>query len=151
VNSGNERAQGIDCGGLKVALPYSWARSVVDHFELTQVPNAPAWLAGAANVEGRVVPVIDLAVWAEPDTPAALATRSRLLIGGDGAEAFGLRFMGLPALLRHDAQSLRAPAVPAALQAFVQGAAASDSTDTEHRWPVLDIITLARQWANELA
>ena len=164
-----ERAQGIHCEGLAVALPYSWARAVVDSFELSGVPHAPPWLAGAANVDGRIVAVVDLARWACPshDTPAAATPRQRLLLGGEGAQAFALRFQGLPALLRGsaqpaptspaapdpaaapDAHAAHAAAWPEALQAFVRGTAHADNHPAP--WPVLDMPALTRIWAAELA
>jgi len=48
-------AQGIQCGALSLAFPYAWARAIIEDFSLTPVPNAPAWLVGAANVEGEGV------------------------------------------------------------------------------------------------
>ena len=151
-----ERAQGIHCAGLNVALPYSWARGVVDDFELSRVPLAPAWLAGAANLDGRIVAVVDLATWAQPEAapaaPAATAAsaRSRLLLGGEGAEAFALRFTGLPTLLRCGPMTAdTAQTLPPALQALVNGAASADASSA--LWPVLDIVGLARLWAHALA
>lgn len=151
--SENERAQGIHCGGLAVALPYSWARGVVDEFELSGVPNAPRWLAGAANVEGRIVAVVDLAAWAEPlaqDMGVTQATpaRSRLLLGGDGTEAFALRFQGLPALLHCQAEDCE-HSLPASLHAHLRGSARAQAGTQS--WPLLDIQGLAQRWADELA
>lgn len=149
--SDGERAQGIQCDGLAVALPYSWARGVVDSFELSGVPNAPAWLAGAANVDGRIVAVIDLAAWAEPGSAAqaAAGARPRLLMGGDGAQAFALRFQGLPALLRSGGESAPAHGLPDALQPYVRGTAMAEGDPRS--WPLLDMPGLARAWVAELA
>jgi chemotaxis signal transduction protein len=151
--SDGERAQGISCDGLAVALPYSWARGVVDSFELSGVPNAPGWLAGAANVDGRILAVVDLARWARPDTHAApaAAARQRLLVGGDGAQAFALRFQGLPALLRCGpaAQQPADADLPDALAPYVRGTAQAEGQAAA--WPVLDMPGLARAWAAELA
>lgn len=148
-----ERAQGIHCAGLSVALPYSWARGVVDDFELSRVPLAPAWLAGAANLDGRIVAVVDLATWAQPEaapTAHAASARSRLLLGGEGAEAFALRFTGLPTLLRCSPMTAdTTKTLPPALQALVNGAASADASSG--LWPVLDIVGLARLWAHALA
>jgi chemotaxis signal transduction protein len=155
MNDG-ERAQGIRCDGLAVALPYAWARGVVDSFELSGVPNAPGWLAGAANVDGRILAVVDLARWARPDTdtqpPPASPARQRLLVGGDGPQAFALRFQGLPALLRCGPATPAPTAdtdLPEALAPFVRGTAQADGQAAA--WPVLDMPGLARAWAAELA
>jgi chemotaxis signal transduction protein len=148
--SEGERAQGIHCDGLPVALPYSWARGVVDSFELSGVPNAPAWLAGAANVDGRIVAVIDLAAWADPElaAKAPAAARARLLMGGDSAQAFALRFQGLPALLRTGSAAAPAPGLPPTLAPYVLGTATSEGDPRP--WPLLDMPGLARAWAAEL-
>jgi chemotaxis signal transduction protein len=151
-----ERAQAINCGGVQVAVPYSWARNVVEQFDVAPVPNAPAWLAGAANVDGRCVAVIDLALWLDPETPELLppeatARRSRLLLGGEGDDAFALRFQGLPALVRSQ------PDGTAALVAGISGAAAERLTPYvqgcagDSQLPLLDLPALAQQWAAEMA
>jgi chemotaxis signal transduction protein len=141
-----ERAQGIDCGGLGVALPYSWARNMVEQFELSQVPNAPPWMAGAANVDGRIVAVIDLGAWLWPDRPPTDTLRSRLLLGGDGDDSLALRFTGLPTLMRVQAQPCDAPL---RLQPFVCGSARVSGSDDA--WPVIDMPALSRAWAADLA
>jgi chemotaxis signal transduction protein len=157
------RAQAIHCGGVHVAVPYSWARAVVEQFDLAPVPNAPPWLAGAANVEGRCVAVIDLSSWLTPETPwattaQAVQQRSRLLLGGDGDEAFALRFQGLPGMLRVDGLApceaqAEIPGLTADIRsklgAYVQGVA-EDHT-SQARLPLLDLPALAQTWAHELA
>jgi chemotaxis signal transduction protein len=157
------RAQAIFCGGLHVAVPYSWARAVVDQFDLAPVPNAPSWLAGAANVEGRCVAVIDLSSWLTPNAPwaasqQAVQQRSRLLLGGDGEEAFALRFQGLPSMLRIDslaplsAADIAAkltPDINAKLGPYLQGMA--EDWASQARLPLLDLPALAGNWAHELA
>jgi chemotaxis signal transduction protein len=95
-----ERAQAIRCGGRWIAFPYGWARSAVDQVQLSAVPGAPAWLAGAANIEGRIVPVVDLVAWATPGRFAdAQAKDARLLVGGDGDDSVAVLFHGLPRLV----------------------------------------------------
>jgi chemotaxis signal transduction protein len=151
-----ERAQVITCGGVQVAVPYSWARSVVEQFDLAPVPNAPVWLAGAANVEGRCIAVIDLGLWLEPETPELLppeatARRSRLLLGGEGDDAFALRFQGLPGLVRSQ------PAGTAARISGISSSAAERLTPYlqgsagDAQLPLLDLPALAQQWAAEMA
>jgi chemotaxis signal transduction protein len=146
-----ERAQAIDCGGISVAVPFSWARSVVEDYELSEVPNAPAWLAGAANVEGRIVAVVDLATWAAPeDTPPAALT-SRLLLGGEGDAMFALRFNGLPAMVRCAPRRAAATdefEVPAALQPFIAGRATHDTS--ARCWPVVDMAALTQAWSADM-
>jgi hypothetical protein len=67
-------AQGIQCGSLNVAFSFAWARSIVEDFSLTPIPNAPAWLLGAANIEGEIVPVFDLVSWVGAGASGCRAT-----------------------------------------------------------------------------
>lgn len=149
-----QRAQGIVCGGLRVALPYSWARSVVDSFELSHVPGTPPWLAGAANVDGRIVAVVDLSAWSssgDGSSHRAGGQTARLLLGGGGADALALRFEGLPALLQITAGTAPGKAgLPDRLLPYIQGAAQAEHGPGEH-WPVLDMPSLTRTWAQQLA
>jgi chemotaxis signal transduction protein len=96
-----ERAQAVRCGERWIAFPYGWARAAVEQVHLSAVPGAPAWLAGAANVEGRIVPVIDLLAWSAPGRFVdARAKDARLLVGGDGDDSVAVLFQGLPRLVR---------------------------------------------------
>ena len=97
----SEAAQAVRCGDRWIAFPYGWARSAVEQVQLSAVPGAPAWLAGAANVEGRIVPVIDLVAWATPGRFVdARAKDARLLVGGDGEDVAAVLFQGMPRLVR---------------------------------------------------
>jgi chemotaxis signal transduction protein len=96
-----ERAQAVRCGQRWIAFPYGWARAAVEQARLSAVPGAPGWLAGAANVEGRIVPVIDLLAWSTPSSFVdARAKDARLLVGGDGDDTVAVLFQGLPRLVR---------------------------------------------------
>lgn len=96
-----ESAQAVWCGERWVAFPYGWSRKAVEQLPLSTVPGAPAWLAGAANVDGRIVPVIDLLAWALPGQAVdAGAKDTRLLVGGDGDDTVAVLFLGLPRLVR---------------------------------------------------
>jgi chemotaxis signal transduction protein len=147
-----ERAQAIQCGAVQVAVPYSWARTVVEQFDLAPVPNAPVWLAGAANVDGRCMAVIDLGLWLDPEAPDVLpaqasARRARLLVGGEGDAAFALRFQGLPALVHSQpagTPALMGSAAGQRLSPYLQGSAGPAQL------PLLDLPALAQQWAAEM-
>jgi len=147
-------AQGIQCGTLNLAFPYAWAKSIVEDFHLTPVPNAPAWLIGAANVEGEIVPVFDLASWAaagEPDatTAAPVATRTRLLIGGQGGDRAAIVFSGSARMVRYvpaGPSVADLDALPARLRSVVL---ARSEADPPH-W-VADGPRLFDQLANDLA
>jgi chemotaxis signal transduction protein len=95
-----ERAQAVRCGERWLAFPYGWARAAVEQVQLSAVPGAPAWLAGAANVEGRIVPVIDLLAWTSPGRFVdAAAKDARLLVGGQAEQTVAVLFQGLPRLV----------------------------------------------------
>lgn len=101
-----ERAQAVRCGERWIALPYGWARSAVEQVQLSAVPGAPAWLAGAANVDGRIVPVIDLLAWTTPGRFIdSRAKDARLLVGGEGDDTVALLFQGLPRLVHMTRQT----------------------------------------------
>jgi chemotaxis signal transduction protein len=78
---------------------------------MTAIPKAPAWLLGAANVEGTILPVIDLAVYFSPTTASLqVSPHQRLLVGGITAagadDALALIFNGLPQQLNYEPQEL---------------------------------------------
>lgn len=95
-----DRAQAVRCGDRWFAFAYGWARSAVESFDLSAAPNAPLWLVGAVNVEGRILPVVDLLAWAEPGRwQDARDRHARLLVGGEGEAAIAVLFHGLPRLV----------------------------------------------------
>jgi len=140
-----ERAQALRCGDLSVALPHGWARAAIEQVELSAVPGAPPWLAGAANVEGRIVPVIDLAAWAQPGRFIdATAKDARLLVGGTGEDSVALLFQGIPRLVRFK----RHPAVAegSKLSTYAIGSAEDDPDSI-----ALDMPALVEALITELA
>jgi chemotaxis signal transduction protein len=143
-----ERAQALRCGELGIALLHGWARAAIERFELSAVPQAPAWLAGATNVEGQVVPVIDLLQWLDPAQAIDPTDRdARLLVGGDGQTRVALLFQGLPRLTRVQRQA--ATQAPERLAPFVIGMA-DDIVATGPTW-ALDAPALVQALAAELA
>lgn len=80
-------AQGIVCGKLKLAFTFDWARQIVETYELVPLPRAPGWVLGAVNINGAIVPVVDLDnYFFERAQPAQNARGQRLLVGGIEAE-----------------------------------------------------------------
>lgn len=86
----------------------------MDRFEVTPIPKAPAWLLGAANVDGNIVPIVDLTAYLSNDMPVS-NHQQRLLIGGlsinqSGADltgdAIAIAFEGLPQQLRYEPSPL---------------------------------------------
>lgn len=129
---GRKLAQGIHCGDFSVALGFDWARQIVDQFELVPIPRAPSWVLGAVNVNGLIVPVVDLATYfAHSPVPAQLQRGQRLLIGGvqdeDSENALAVVFSQTPTQL--DYQTCPWPdlqALPMRLQEVCSGAASND-------------------------
>jgi chemotaxis signal transduction protein len=106
-------AQGILCGSWALAFPFDWARQIVDSFELSPIPKAPPWLLGATNIEGGILPVIDLEAYFT-GAAATANSRQRLLIGGlisgrdaeDRGDAVALAFDGLPQQISYEPRTL---------------------------------------------
>ncbi len=80
-------AQGIVCGKWNLAFNFDWARQIVENFELVSLPRAPGWVLGAVNINGAIVPVVDLSnYFSESVEPAQAERDQRLLVGGIQAE-----------------------------------------------------------------
>jgi hypothetical protein len=153
-----ERAHAITCGTRVVGIPGTWARQVIDTFELTRVPNAPVWLAGAVNADGVILPVIDLAAWLDPTEVLHAGTRQRLLSGGQGEDGFALLFDGLPMSAQVIDPAMPVHCAPRLLP-FVQGAATAFSLNSTEAlapsgpsvWPLINVAALADSLMAELA
>lgn len=149
-------AQGILCGTWALAFPFDWARQIVDDFELSPIPKAPAWLLGAANVDGNILPVIDLGVYLGL-TAASSPQRKRLLIGGSidisatdsTGDAICLAFEGLPQQLGYEPRALTyAGALPARLREMCIGVG---SNAAGHEFLEIDAARLLAALSDELS
>lgn len=120
-------AQGVQCGKYALAFSFDWARQIVDEFELVPVPRAPGWVLGAVNINGLIVPVIDVdCYFSDSKAPSQLQRGQRLLLGGVQAEdadsALAIVFSQIPAQLEYNAQPLTNPAaLPQRLQEVCKG------------------------------
>lgn len=116
-------ALGIQCASLRLAIPDGWTTMVVDEFETAHVPLAPAWLLGLANVDGEILPLIDLARYFSPDSPPAARQATRLLIGRGAAEGdhVALQFSGLPVNLRGPRDTTAPAHLPARMEPVFRG------------------------------
>lgn len=86
----------------------------MDTFELSPIPKAPPWLLGGTNVDGNILPVVDLSVYLGLSTASGLR-QQRLLIGGLSAaqssadttgDAIAIAFEGLPQQLGYETREL---------------------------------------------
>lgn len=98
---GDATAQLIQCRGFPLAFSYDWVTQIVDQFDLVPVPKAPDWFVGAANVDGMIVPVVDLGRFFAPkQTSEAIGRQHRLLLGGrigdSNERTLAILFAGLP-------------------------------------------------------
>lgn len=137
---GRERVVTVHVGDAEHALSLGNVIEVVRMVEVAPVPDAPAWLAGAVDVRGELLPVVDLrtrlghprrepdpgmvlVLAATPDGPVALCadavgTLEDVEIGGasEGAEGPVVRADGRlvtrldPAALGADARRWVGPA-----------------------------------------
>ena len=92
----------IGCGPWQLAVDAQWTTGILDSYVLQAIPRAPQWMVGCTNVDGLLVPVIDLVLLLDPKAVSArgVGQRPRLLLGshspGDNEEAIGLLFTELP-------------------------------------------------------
>lgn len=125
-------AQGIVCGEFRLAFGFDWARQIVDQFELVPIPRAPTWVLGAVNVNGVIVPVVDVAnYFSEVAEPAQLLRGQSLLVGGtqdeDADNAIAVAFSQTPVQLDYvDEPLVGVPALPARLQEVCCGVVSDD-------------------------
>jgi chemotaxis signal transduction protein len=150
-------AQGILCGSWALAFPFDWARQIVDTFELSPIPKAPAWLLGGANVDGNILPVVDLSVYLGISTSSGLR-QQRLLIGGlstsqstvdTTGDAIALAFEGLPQQLGYEPRELTyAGALPPRLRELCSKVG---SNAAGHEFLEIDAERLLAALSDELA
>lgn len=111
--------QAISCGGWSLALNLSWTNTIIDVFELVNIPRSPNWLVGAVNVDGNIIPVVDLSVYFVPNAPSMQIDRHhRLLVGGKrdasiestvgtGSDSvFAILFSGLPMQIEYTRETM---------------------------------------------
>jgi chemotaxis signal transduction protein len=149
-------AQGILCGAWALAFPFDWARQIVDDFDLSPIPKAPVWLIGATNVDGNILPVVDLKIYLGLSSSAG-ASKQRLLIGGmvqqassdTTGDAIAIAFDGLPQQLRYDPRALTyAGALPPRLRELCVGVG---SNAAGHEFLEIDNQRLMAVLSDELA
>jgi chemotaxis signal transduction protein len=155
-----ELFQAVYCGALAVAFPYSWATAIVESFNITAVPKAPAWLPGATNIDGRIVPVIDLSRYGAKGMRADRnmasnigSTGTRLLVGGVRAEnddyRMAILFTGMPQQIGRPVNELSVRAVAnEASAAITDGVAYSAQGE---RFAVVNVNRLFEQLGAELS
>lgn len=129
-------AQGILCGSWALAFPFDWARQIADEFDLSPIPKSPDWLLGATNIDGNILPVIDLARYLGTVSLRSQPVQQRLLIGGMSADhstdatgdAIALIFEGLPQQLSYEVKNLTyASALPQRLRELCTGVGSNAS------------------------
>lgn len=155
LNKRTQLYQGVRCGALAVAFPYGWATSIVEKFELTAIPKAPSWLIGAANIDGRITPVVDLSRYGAQGQRAhrseAIVTGQRLLIGGVGSEnddsRLAIVFAGLPQQLSRDEREVSVKTAETS-SGMTDGFALSSRGE---RYAVVNVHRLFEQLAAELS
>lgn len=133
--------QAITCGGWSLALNLNWTNTIIDVFELVSIPRAPNWLIGAVNVDGNIIPVVDLSVYFVPNAPPMQIDRHhRLLVGGkrdasiessggSGSDSvFAILFAGLPMQIQYTQETMdETIVIPERLRELCLGTA-KDST-----------------------
>jgi chemotaxis signal transduction protein len=137
----NHTAQAIYCGGWSLAFSMTWANVIIDNFEIVKIPRAPVWLVGAVNLEGNIIPVVDMSVYFVPNAIPMVAERHlRLLVGGRRDEknesmsgsvnenVFAVLFSGLPMQIEYDRQAIDSfVVIPERLREMCLGVASTES------------------------
>lgn len=99
-------AQAISFGQWQLAFTLAWTTQVVEQFALSNIPRAPLWLMGCSNIEGVVVPVVDLQAYIHSQEPQNMLQQmphrhQRLLVGAVSRQSIddtlAIAFYGLPA------------------------------------------------------
>jgi chemotaxis signal transduction protein len=136
--------QAITCGGWSLALNLMWANTIIDVFELVKIPRSPNWLIGAVNVDGNIIPVVDLSVYFVPNAPPMQIDRHhRLLVGGKRDEktestsgsatdsVFAILFNGLPMQIQYTREPVdEAVVIPERLREMCLGTAKDSAGKT---------------------
>jgi chemotaxis signal transduction protein len=142
MNSETVTGQVITCGGWSIALNMHWANTIVDTFELVKIPRAPHWLIGAVNIDGSIIPVVDLSVYFVSNAvPMAIDRHHRILVCGkreQGAEGatgndnmLAILFNGLPLQIQYTREAVDASVViPERLRESCLGIAKTTSNKT---------------------
>jgi chemotaxis signal transduction protein len=157
--------QAVRCGALRVAFPYGWASTIVERYTVTPVPKAPSWLVGAANIDGLIFPVIDLAHYTAGSSVGARrsahtatfdntnSNRRRLLIGGVGVvnneNRLAIEFDGLPQQIGREVAKYQAHAhVNANPASLTDGTVEAKSGE---RFALVNVERLIARLASELS
>lgn len=137
--------QAITCGGWSLAIKMQWASTIVDTFELVKIPRAPNWLIGAINLDGSIIPVVDLSVYFVPNAaPMAIDRHHRILVGGkrddqtDGVSAndsvFAILFNGLPMQIQYTREEMDAShVIPERLRELCLGMAKNNAVESSNK------------------
>jgi purine-binding chemotaxis protein CheW len=118
---GQQRRQGFRIGPLALMIRYEDAREVTEMPSVYQLPNAPDWFRGMANLNGVPTPVFELARYLGFErSPQA---KPMLLVLSHGADAAGVVIDGLPERLRWSSTDRTdASTVPPRLAPYQRGA-----------------------------
>ncbi len=140
-----------------MAFSFDWACQIVDRFELSPVPKAPPWLLGSANVDGNILPVVDLHAYLSNSLPV-MHRQQRLLVGGltkelstadTTGDAMVIAFEGLPQQISYESRELTyAGALPPRLRELCQGVG---SNAAGHEFLEIDTARLLAILSDELA
>jgi chemotaxis signal transduction protein len=136
--------QAITCGGWSLALNLNWTNTIIDAFELVSIPRSPNWLIGAVNVDGNIIPVVDLSVYFVPNAPPMQIDRHhRLLVGGKrdansestvgsgNDSVFAILFAGLPMQIQYTRETMdEAIVIPERLRELCLGTAKDNTGKT---------------------
>ncbi len=148
VAAGDEiqQREGFIIGHLGLMIRYEDGSELSDMPATYQLPNAPDWFIGIANLHGLLVPVFDLAIYLGLEHQQG--AKPMLLVLGHGTDAAGVLIDGLPLRLRFKrGDRAEGAPVPAALEACVQ----QTYWAAERTWMDLQVPVLLSKLSDELA
>lgn len=141
-----EQREGFFIGHLGLMIRYEDGSELSDLPAIYQLPNAPDWFAGVANLHGLLVPVFDLASYLGTEHPAGV--KPMLLVLGHGIDAAGVVIDGLPLRLRVKMAD-RADGAP--VPASLEGCVSQTYWAADRTWMDLKAPALLNKLSEELA
>jgi chemotaxis signal transduction protein len=133
----SESRQGFRIGELRLMIRYEDAGELSEMTAIRQLPNAPDWFCGITNLNGKLIPVFDLAsyIGIDPDPDA----KQMLLVLSRGSDATGVIIDGLPVRLRWLGEKYSGLEIaPKRMLPHLRGASLSDG----ELWFDLDTLSL---------
>lgn len=141
-----QQREGFFIGHLGLMIRYEDGSALSDMPATYQLPNAPEWFVGVANLHGLLIPVFDLTSYLGIDHQQGV--KPMLLVLGHGNDAAGVVIDGMPVRLRFKLTD-RAEGAP--VPSALEGCASQTYWASERTWMDLKASALLSKLSDELA